>query len=43
MVISQFTGIGGFEVGEVLRTANGALFGTADGGYNYGTVWKYVP
>ncbi len=32
-------------VGELWRTANGTLFGTAIGGgtYGYGTVWKYVP
>jgi len=34
-----------YPYGEVLRTSNGALLGTAGygGTYAYGTVWKYVP
>jgi uncharacterized repeat protein (TIGR03803 family) len=36
---------GAEPIGEVLRTAKGTLFGTANGGgtYGAGTVWSYVP
>ncbi len=43
----DYSGNGAPPLGEVLRNANGALFGTAlaggDGNYNAGTVWSYAP
>jgi uncharacterized repeat protein (TIGR03803 family) len=52
-LLHRFSGTDGeYPIGELLRTADGTLFGTAAfggtsgprcGGYGCGTVWSYVP
>ncbi len=45
-LLHSFSGSDGAgPLGEILRGAEGTLFGTTVGGgtYGYGTVWKYVP
>jgi uncharacterized repeat protein (TIGR03803 family) len=45
-VLHSFSGSdGAAPLGEILRGAEGTLFGTtvAGGTYGNGTVWKYVP
>ena len=44
-VLHSFTGKtdGGSPYGEILRTANGTLFGTSLGWDTNGNVWSYVP